>query len=108
MLAVTTGPAAAHPSTPTTLTGHFTDCSGPAGTPAAFDAVKQPSGAASAHLVDGSGIFIVIAAIDVESGRTLFATPGFEHNNLPTITCRLIHPVTQRLLSVAGFIAPIH
>ncbi len=107
MFAVTAGAAAAHPSTPTTLTGHFTDCIGPAGTPTTFDAVKQPSGAAAAHLVDGSGVFISMKAIDVESGTTLFNTPGFERNGLPTITCRLIHPVTLTLLSVTGVIAPI-
>jgi hypothetical protein len=108
LLAVTTAPtAAAHPSTPTTLTYHFTDCSGPAGTPITFDAVKQPGGAAALHLLDASEIFIAVEAIDVETGTTLFSTPGFEHNNLPTITCQLVHPVTTTLESVTGFIAPV-
>jgi len=108
MLAITTGPAAAaHPSTPTTLTYRFTDCSGPAGTPATFDAVKQPGGAAALHLVDTNGIFIAVQAIDVASGTLLFTTPGFEHNNLPTVACQLIHPVTLSLQSVIGVIAPI-
>jgi hypothetical protein len=107
MLAVTTGQAAAHPSTPTTLTFHFTDCSGPAGTPKTFDAVKQPGGAAALHLLDASGVFIAVRAIDVESGTTLFATPGFEHNNLPTITCQLIHPVTSTRELVTGLMAPV-
>ena len=107
LLAVSAGPAAAHPSTPTTLTYHFTDCSGPAGTPQTFDAVKQPGGAAALHLVDGSGIFVAVQAIDAESGTILFRTPGFLHNNLATTDCELIHPVTLTRQSVTGFIAPI-
>jgi hypothetical protein len=106
MLAVS-GTVTAHPSTPTTLTYHFTDCSGPAGTPTTFDAVKQPGGAAALHLVDGSGIFVAVQAIDAKSGTILFTTPGFLHNNLPTISCELIHPVTLTLQSVTGVVAPI-
>lgn len=100
------GTVTAHPSTPTTLTYHFTDCSGPAGTPATFDAVKQPGGAAALHLVDGSGVFIAVQAIDAESGTILFTTPGFLHNDLPTISCDLIHPVTLTLQSVTGVVEP--
>ena len=107
MLSAAAPPAAAHPSTPATLTYHFTNCTGPAGTPAVFDAVKQPGGAAALHLVDGSGIFIAVQAVDVESGTILFSTPGFEHNGLPTVACLLIHPVTQTLQSVVGKIAPV-
>jgi hypothetical protein len=102
-----TGTASAQPSTPATLTYHFTQCSGPAGTPATFDAVKQPGSAAALHLVDGSGIFIAIEAIDVDSGTVLFTTPGFDHNGLPTVSCDLVHPVTLTLQSVVGLIAPI-
>jgi hypothetical protein len=106
-LAVTTAPtAAAQAPTSTTLTYHFTDCSGPAGSPTTFDGVKQPGGAAALHLVDGSGIFIAVQAIDVETGATLFTTPGFEHNNLPTVTCQLIHPVTLQLQAVTGLVVP--
>ncbi|MGE5155916.1 MAG: hypothetical protein ACM3JP_00275 [Betaproteobacteria bacterium] len=99
--------AAAHPSTPSTLTYHLTDCSGPAGTPAQFDAVKQPGGAAALHLVDGSGMFIATQAVDVATGTVLFSTPGFGHNDLPTVTCLAIHPVTQTLQSVTGLLIPI-
>lgn len=49
------GTVAAAPSAPRRLTYHFTDCSGPAGTPATIDAVKQPGEAAALHLVDGGG-----------------------------------------------------
>jgi hypothetical protein len=102
-----TGVARADPSTSTTLTYHFTGCSGPAGTPTIFDAVKQPSEAAAVHLTSGSGTFIFIEAVDVATGTVLFTTPGFTHNNLPTITCSLIHPVTHELVRVTGFIAPV-
>jgi len=107
MLTATAPLAAAHPSTPATLTYHFTDCSGPAGTPTTFDAVKQPGSAAALHLADGSGIFIAVQAIDVASGAVLFRTPGFDHNGLPTVACQLMHPVTLTLQSVIGVIAPV-
>ncbi len=89
---------------PSTLTFHFTDCSGPAGTPTTFDAVKQPGGAAALHLVQGRAIFVAVEAIDVASGDVLFTTPGFGHNGVPTVTCRLIHPVTLTLQRVTGII----
>jgi hypothetical protein len=107
MLMVTAGTVAAAPSTPRTLTYHFTDCSGPAGTPATIDAVKQPGEAAALHLVDGSGVYVLMEAIDLETGDILFTTPGFDKNDLPTVTCRLIHPVTGELSLITGVIAPV-
>jgi hypothetical protein len=104
---LSTGLAAAAPSTPTTLTYHFTDCNGPAGSPTTFDAVKQPGESAALHLVDARGTFVAMEAIDVASGTVLFTTPGFEHNDVPTITCQIIHPVSATLQSVTGIIAPI-
>jgi hypothetical protein len=97
----------AAPSTPRTLTYEFTACSGPAGTPTAFDAVKQPGEGAALHLVDGSGNFIAMAATDVETGDLLFMTPGFEHNELPTVTCSVINPRNDRLQLVTGLIVPV-
>jgi hypothetical protein len=101
------GVARADPSTPTTLTYYLTDCTGPAGTPTTIDAVKQPGEAAAIHLTSGSGTFIFIEAVDVATGTVSFTTPGFTHNDLPTITCSLIHPVTGKLVLVTGFIAPV-
>jgi hypothetical protein len=101
------GVARADPSTSTTLTYHFTDCSGPAGTPTTFDAVKQPSESAALQLTSGSGTFVLIEAVDVATGATLFTTPGFNYNNLPTITCSLIHPVTGKHVLITGLIAPV-
>ena len=81
-------------------------CSGPAGTPAAFDAVKQPGSGAALHLVDGRGIFVAVSAVDVASGAVLFSTPGFEHNRVATVACRLVHPVSGTLQAVVGMLAP--
>jgi hypothetical protein len=107
MLWATAGTALADPSTPATLNYHFTECSGPAGTPPTFDAVKQPGGAAALHLVDGRGIFVAVRATDVATGTILFSTPGFEHNGLPTVSCRLFHPVSQTWQAVVGMLAPV-
>ena len=99
--------AAAAPSTPKTLTYHFTSCTGPAGTPTTFDALKQPGGAAALHLVDENAIFVAMRAIDAETGATLFTTKGFDRNDVPTVTCQVIHPVSLRLHLVTGTITPI-
>lgn len=104
MFAVTTGVAAGHPSTTKTLTYHFTDCSGPVGVPASFDAVKQPGGAAALHLADGRGVFVIMQVVDIETGDVVLSTPGFEHNAVPTITCRGIHPVTLAEQWVTGIL----
>ena len=97
--------ASAQPSTPSTLTYEFTDCSGPAGTPTDFDAVKQPGEGAALHLTDGSGIFIAVQAEDVETGTVLFTTPGFERNDLPTVTCSVVNPRNGREQLVTGLVA---
>jgi hypothetical protein len=107
MLLALAGPVAADPSTPDTLTFHFTDCTGPAGTPGVFDAVKQPGNAAALHIVDGRGTFVAVEATDVETGTVLFSVPGFAHNGLPTVACRLVHPVSGDLEAVVGLLAPV-
>ncbi len=108
MLAITTDAAMADdPATSRTLTYHLMDCSGPLGTPPSFDAVKQPGGAAGLHVVDGRGIFIAMEALDVATGTVLFTTPGFDDNNVATVTCEVIHPVTNDLQQVTGILTPI-
>ena len=92
----------AAPSTPNTLTYEFSGCTGPAGTPVAFDAVKQPGEAAALHLTDGSGNFVAMAAVDVASGDLLSATPGFEHNDLATVTCSSDQPQERPLAARDG------
>ena len=96
--------AVAAPSTPSTLTYAFTDCSGPAGTPTEFKAVKQPGEGAALHVTDGSGVFIAVQAVDVDTGAVLFTTPGFEHNELPTVTCSVLNPRNEREQLVTGLI----
>src|ERR1035437_4104949 len=91
--AVAVAPSAwAAPSS--TLTYELTGCTGPSGTPAHFDAVKQPSGAAALRLTNGSAVFVLMEAIDTTTKAVLFSTPGFQHNGLPTVTCDLTQPTT--------------
>ena len=97
--------AYADPPPPSTLTFGFVACTGPAGTPETFDAVKQPGGAAALRLVPGSGVFVVIEAIDVATGDVLFTTPGFAHNGLTTVTCSVTHPTTAQYQLVTGLLA---
>jgi hypothetical protein len=99
--------ASAAPSTPNTLTYEFTGCTGPG--PTEFDAVKQPGEAAALHLTDGSGVFIALAAVDVETEAELFKTPGFERNALSetTITCSVVNPRNGREQLVTGLIVPV-
>jgi hypothetical protein len=99
--------AFADPSTPSTLTYEFTDCTGPAGTPTEFDAVKQPGEAAALHLTDGNGVFIAVEAVDVETGAVLFTTPGFDKNALTTVTCSVVNPRNDREQLVTGLIVPV-
>lgn len=103
--AIPAADASADPSTPRTLTYVFTGCTGPAGTPLTFDAVKQPGGAAALHLTGSSGVFIVIQAVDVETGAVLFTTPGFQHNDLTTIRC-VVNPINGPEQLVTGLIVP--
>jgi hypothetical protein len=99
--------ASADPSGPRTLTYVFTDCEGPAGTPAEFRAVKQPGEGAALHLTDGRGNFIAVRAVDVETGEVLFTTRGFERNGLATITCSLVNPRSGRTQLVTGLMTPV-
>ncbi len=100
------GAVSAHPSMAATLTYELTDCVGPSGTPSVLIGYKQPSGAAALHLA-GGGQFIFTSAVDVATGRTLFATRGFEHNGQATVTCDNINPVSGDLARVTGLITPV-
>jgi hypothetical protein len=99
--------AEAAPASPDTLLYQFTSCTGPEGTPTSFDAVKHPGEAAALHLVDGQSIFVAMRAVDIATGTTLFQTPGFDENDVPTVTCLVVHPVTGTLAAVTGVITPI-
>ena len=104
--ALAAAPASAATPTPNTLDFLFTACTGPAGTPTQFDAVKQPGGAAALRLTDNggdsSGVFIVVRAVDVETGAVLFTTPGFEQNGLTTVTCSVVNPTNRLERLVTG------
>jgi hypothetical protein len=111
------GSAQADPSNTGTVTYDFTDCvASSGGTVADFQAVKQFSQAAALHLLDGSGIFVAMkAVVDGDQtvngtfyadGTVLFATPGFDTNGLPTITCTNTSPVSGITALVTGYIAP--
>jgi hypothetical protein len=90
------------------LTYTLTDCTGlPPGTPTTFDATKQPSGAAALHLTDGSGVFVLMQAIDTVTGATLFSTPGFENHFPLKVTCTLDRHTAGNLLSVTGLMTPV-
>jgi|SRR5215207_5265725 len=112
--ALPAAPASAAPPTPNTLHFLFTACTGPAGTPTQFDAVKQPGGAAALRLTDSggdltdsSGVFIVVRAVDVETRAVLFTTPGFEQNGLTTVTCSVVNPTNRREQLVTGLLVAL-
>ena len=92
------------PSISNRLTYEFRNCTGPAGTPEQFDAVKQPGGAAGLRITDRGGIFVVMEAS--EGGVVLFTTPGLLHNGLPTVTCWVVNPTNDRLQEATGLIVP--
>jgi hypothetical protein len=89
-----------------TLTYNLTGCTGPLGTPTAFDATKQPGGAAALHLTDGSAIFVLMGAVDTITRVTLFSTPGFQNHFPLPVTCYLTRP-TGDTLFVTGLITPV-
>jgi hypothetical protein len=106
LAAISLGVAQAQPSSSGPLVYHFVDCSGPQGTPSAFDAAKQGKGA-SFHLVDGRSDFVVVAATDATSGSTLISTPGFSKNSVATITCTSMSLVSGHAALVTGFLTPV-
>ena len=104
IVALTLGGGAgwAAPSTPNTLTYHFTNCDGPR---TEYEGVKQAE-AAAVQLTDGSGNFVFMEARDAATGAVLFTTPGFLHNGLTTAVCDFTHPVTFEELRVTGLLTP--
>jgi hypothetical protein len=111
------GSAQADPSNPGTVTYDFTDCVDSDGDAVLdFQAVKEFSEGAALHLLDGSGTFVAMkAVVDGDQtvngtfyadGTVLFATPGFDRNGLPTITCTNTSPVSGLTALVTGYIAP--
>jgi hypothetical protein len=100
--------ALAAPSNTKILTFPFTGCTGPAGTPASFSALKEPSSGASLRLLGSSVVYVTTQAVDVDSGAVLFSTPGFQNNSVQTVVCYLTHPVTKAHLRVTGLLTPVN
>jgi hypothetical protein len=106
------GVASAAPDNDATLVYSFTNCDGHAD----FQAVKQPSGAASVHLVDGSGNFLFMRAVvlgdqgDLLDGTVLFDTRGITSGaaNVETVTCDVVSPLDGVLVRTTGFITRAH
>jgi hypothetical protein len=105
LAAVSLSVARATPTASKAPTYHFSSCSGPSGTPQAFDGTKQSQGAVF-RLVGQSGDIVVVSATDPTSGTTVFSTPGFSQNGRPTITCSSTSPVSGLPARVTGFFAP--
>jgi hypothetical protein len=106
------GVVSAAPNTDATIVYSFTDCDAHAD----FQAVKQPSGAASVHLLDGSGNFIFMKAVvlgdqgDLLDGTVLFDTPGITSGNanVETVTCDLVSPSDGLLVRTTGVLTRAH
>ena len=103
LAAISLGVARAAPQSKQGVVYTFSNCTGPRGTPQTFDAVKGGRGVAF-HVV-GYPDFVIVSATDSTTGTTLFKTPGFSQNGLPTITCESTSPVTGKPALVTGFFA---
>jgi hypothetical protein len=106
------GVASAAPHNDATLLYSFTNCDSHAD----FQAVKQPSGAASVHLVDGSGNFLFMSAVvlgdqgDLLDGTVLFDTRGITSGaaNVETISCDVVSPLDGVLVRTTGVLTRAH
>jgi hypothetical protein len=88
------------------LHAHFFACSGRAGTPASFDAVRQMIGAP--WLLTGStAAFDVQSAFDETTDSLIFATPGFDKNGVPAVTCLFVAPLSGDTVHVSGILTPV-
>ena len=109
---VVAGVANAAPDNGATLVYSFTNCDAHAD----FQAVKQPSGAASVHLLDGSGNFLFMRAVvlgdqgDLVDGTVLFDTRGITSGNanVETVTCDLVSPLDGVLVRTTGLLSRAH
>jgi hypothetical protein len=115
MAATTVAVAQADPSNFGTTTWTFTNCTGPAGTPTTFDAVRQefttPSGLivgmpAVFPLAGGSEVFQVYMVTNLDTGATGTAN-GFDHNGLLLVTCVTTSPVTGTNYQFTGFLTGV-
>jgi len=113
--ATTVAVAQADPSNFGTVTWTFTNCTGPAGTPTTFDAVRQefttPSDLIEGMpalflLTSGTELFNPFMATNLDTGGS-GTNPGFNHNNLLLVTCNTTSPVTGTHYLFSGFLTPV-
>ena len=118
MAATTVGVAHADPSNFGTTTWTFTNCTGPAGTPTTFDAVRQEfttppqSGGFITGMPDvflstsGSELFLVFMATNLDTGAT-GTSSGFDHNGLLLVSCDTTSPFSGTHYRFTGFFTGI-
>ena len=113
--ATTVAVAHADPSNFGTTTWTFTNCSGPAGTPTTFGAVRQefttPNGAVEGMpalflLTEGTSLFNPFMVTNLDTGASGTNT-GFTHNGLLLVTCKTTSPVSGTHYLFTGFLTPV-
>jgi hypothetical protein len=113
--ATTVAVAHADPSNFGTTTWTFTNCTGPAGTPTMFDAVRQefttPNDAivgmpALFLVTSGTELFQVYQFTNLDTGASGTAN-GFTQNGLLLVTCNTTSPVTGTHYLFTGFLTPV-
>ena len=113
--ATTVAVAQADPSNFGTVTWTFTNCTGPAGTPTTFDAVREefttPTGSIEGMpaiflLTSGAELFQPFMFTNLDTGGS-GTNSGFDHNNLLLVTCNTTSPVTGTHYLFSGFLTPV-
>ena len=66
---------------------HFTGCEGAPGTPNNFEATKPPTETTAFQVTGSNQIFELKRAVNKVSGDVLFEIKGFNHANVPTVSC---------------------
>jgi hypothetical protein len=113
--ATTVAVAHADPSNFGTTIWTFTNCSGPAGTPTTFDAVRQEFTTPSDFIVGMPALFLLtsgtslfnpfmVTVVDTGASGT---NPGFVQNDLLLVTCSTTSPVTGTRYIFTGFLTPV-
>jgi hypothetical protein len=113
--ATTVAVAHADPSNFGTTTWTFTNCTGPAGTPTTFDAVREEFTTPTDAIVGMPAIFLLtsgtelfnpfmVTILDTGASGT---NPGFEQNNLLLVTCTTTSPVSGTTYVFTGFLTPV-
>jgi hypothetical protein len=107
--------AHADPSNFGTTTWTFTNCTGPAGTPTTFDAVRQEFTTPTDSIVGMPAIFLLTSGTElfnpfmvtiVDTGAS-GTNPGFDHNGLLLVSCTTTSPVSGTTYIFTGFLTPV-